>query len=182
MIKKIILFVCILLPTASQAWEHEISIGYGGGREIGETYSNSGVFINAVLYNWGEVDKTLIFTVDGSTGLYYATTSNHKTLATASISPAFRAYFAKPEEHHYRPFLLLSSGPVYLSNRTFGTQTQGSNFALQTVLGGGLEIGDPKAKHNYSISWRFVHICNAGVFTPNQGFDVYNIVSLGWTF
>lgn len=179
----LLLLVTSLTPLSSQAWQHAISVGYGGGPEFSKSYTTSGAFINGVIYKWGELDKTLIFTVDGSAGFYHASTKTNTSLQTAALSGAFRAYFLKlDKQYHYRPYLLASVGPVYLSHKTFGEQTQGAHLALQSVLGTGIELGDPKAKHNYEISWRFVHICNAGIFSPNQGSDVYNIISLGWLF
>jgi hypothetical protein len=177
-IVTVLLACCLTVPAF--AWRHGISFGYGRSQEVGYGYDNSGFFLHGIFYRFNPVDPMLYFSADGSLGFWHASTRRHKRLNTAAASLAARAYFMPPAQHVYRPYLLLTFGPVYLSQKHFGEETQGSHFAFQTTLGGGMEY--VPGKQGVDLNLRMIHYCNAGLASPNQGFDVFYVLSVGYLF
>lgn len=162
------------------AWQHEIAIGYGNGKEIEQSYRNSGVVLTGKLYKFPKIDDTLYISIDATLATIHAATKENTQITTIALFPAGRAYFADPTLHSIRPYIQASFGPTYLSNRTLGNRTQGSNFAFQTAFEMGVEVGNQL--HSYDINLRMMHICNAGLFHPNQGINLVPILSLGYQF
>lgn len=175
------LFAGLLLLKNAYAWNHEISLGYGLAQEIGYDYYNSGFLLNAKLYKFGYIDKTLLFTVDGSLGKWHATTDEHKNLMTAAVSVAFRAYFIPPENRKFNPYLSASFGPTFLSHNQFGEREQSAHFSFQTTLGFGTEIMQDQT-HGFDVSLQLAHYCNAGIFAVNRGINILYLVSIGYMF
>lgn len=164
----------------AQAWQHGLSIGYGSGKEINESYRNNGIQIAGKLYKFPKIDETLIATIDVSASEFHAATPNNKLLRTAAISIAPRAYFAPPEYHCIRPYLQTSLGLAYLSTRKFGNRAQGSNAAFQITLESGIEVEIQKQTWDFNL--RLVHYCNAGLFDPNDAINVFPMFSIGYLF
>jgi hypothetical protein len=171
---------CLLLSTA-QAWDHEVSLGYAHVKEINYDYYNSGFFLNAKLYKFKPLDKTLILTIDGSVANWNATTQENKTLTTAALSGALRAYFAPPENKNFNPYLAASFGPAYLSHDKFGDREQSSHFSFQITLGAGTEILQQKDR-GIDLSLQLVHYCNAGIFNVNRSINILYLFSIGYMF
>lgn len=174
------LAIC-LASSSVYAWKHEISIGYGWGNEVEQDYLNTAVVLSGKFYKFPVIDKTLIATIDGSISQLHADTPTYKNLTTAAVALGLRAYFVNPESHKVRPYLGISSGPAYLSNRFFGDRDQGTRLDLQTTLEGGIEFG-LKNQRSIDINLHLVHYCNAGLATPNQGFNVPFVLSVGYQF
>lgn len=170
---------CLVFETA-QAWDHEVSFGYGRSKEINYDYYNSGFFLNGKLYKFNAIDKTLIFTIDASVAHWNASTEKNKTLNTAALSGAFRAYFIAPENRAFNPYLTASFGPAYLSQNKFGEREQAAHFSFQTTLGFGTEI--LQKDHGFDIGLQLAHYCNAGLFNPNRGINILYVLSVGYMF
>lgn len=183
--RKLLLFFSVaiffLITTNTYAWDHEISAGYGWGKEINEDYQTTAFVLSGKFYKFPKIDNTLFATIDGSISQLHADTSDYSNLTTAALALALRAYFINPELHKIRPYLEISSGPAYLSENQLGKRQQGANFDLQSTLGGGIEFG-LKNKRSVDINLHLVHYCNAGLFKPNQGFNVPYVVSIGYQF
>ncbi len=181
MAKKALLILISLISIVSNfeanAWEHEISAGFGGGKEVNQDYNNYAIVINAKLYKFPKIDDTLIATIDASISNLRSDTDEHNSLYTAAIALDLRAWFLNPERYTVKPYLEVSSGPVYLTEHQLGNNSQGSHFAIQSTLGGGFEFGK---NHGFDLNFHFAHYCNAGLADPNQGFDIPLIVSLGY--
>lgn len=170
---------CSLLSVAFSAfsWTHGISLGYGGGSDIRHhTDTNSGAFLSGEIASIKQKDWVNI-TFNGSLGQFYSSWVANKDLFTAAASVAFRFYPMQTDYTH--PFFLASIGPAYLSNTQFGRNTQAANFALQSIVGAGVEIG--KAKR-VDLNMRLIHYSNAYTMQPNQGFNIFYVVSLGYLF
>lgn len=174
------LIIALLLASPAYAWEHSISFGYGKSQELGYSYDNSGYFLNGVFTRFQPLDPMLYFSIDGSAGFWTASTNQHRQLTTLAASGDFHAYFTPPADHQYRPYLLGTFGPAYLSQEQFGEETQGSHIAFQTTLGGGLEY--VKQDHGVDLNLRLIHYCNAGLASPNEGFDIFYVFSVGYLF
>ncbi len=170
----------IFLPLRTLAWEHEIAAGYGSGKELGENYTNSGYEITGKFYKFPKVDNTLIFTIDGTIAHWHSSTPDHNELTTAAIAPSARAYFFNFSSGDFRPYLGISFGPNYLSEKQLGNQIQGSHFSFQTTVEAGTEIGSQKK--SVDLNFHLAHYCNAGLFSPNGGFDILYIFTIGYQF
>lgn len=180
--KKLLLLISILTFSHAQAWNHGILLGFGKSRDIERTdkYYDYGFLLNAKLYKFKKIDKTLIFTIDGFLGHLRTTTKDYNNLYTAAISGAFRAYFATPEQHKVRPYMNISFGPAYISSKQYGEEKQGTHFVFQTTMGGGVEF--TKNEKGLDLSLQLAHYCNAGLAKPNEGYDVFYIFSIGYLF
>lgn len=173
------IFTVLLLISAcsAMAWNHGISLGYGGGSDINHhNDTNSGEFLSAEFMSLKQKDW-LNITFNGSLGNFYSTAAINKHLFTAALSVAFRFYGLTTETLH--PFLLASVGPSYLSHRNFGYNRQAANVAFQSILGAGVEFG--KAKR-VDLNMRLIHYSNAYTMSPNEGFNIFYVVSLGYLF
>ena len=183
--KKVLLTLLAVLAVFSYhsvyAWEHEVSAGYGWGEEFDEDYHNSVFIFGGKFYKFPKIDDTLIATIDGSIAQLHADTDEYKNIITAAVSLALRAYFADPDVHKIRPYLTASFGPAYISDKQFGERQQGSNFLLQSILGGGIEFG-LKNQRSIDVNLYLLHYSNAGLASPNEGFDVPFVLSIGYQF
>jgi hypothetical protein len=172
---------CIISFEAVYAWDHEISLGYNRSQEIGHDYWNSGFFLNAKLYKFKKIDKTLVFTIDGSIARWQATTEEFDNLVTGGLSAAFRAYFIAPEHRKFNPYLSASFGPVYLSQHRLGECEQTRNFVFQTTLGFGTEVM-LNDQRGITLSLQLIHYCNAGLYKINRGINMLYVFSIGYMF
>ena len=185
--KRILFSLCVavlatLFTLSASAWQHGISSGYGGSKEINKNYGAYGFFLNGKLYQLKRIDKTMLLTLDVSAAHWRAGTAQNKNLTTLALSGAFRAYFAPPEDHQWRPYLQTTAGLAYLSSKMFGEQAQGSHAALQITLGAGMEVALPHSDKSLDLNWRLVHFSNAGLFKPNQSLNLLYVFSLGYLF
>lgn len=175
---KIVILSSLLCVTCSAfSWNHGISIGYGGGSDINHhTDTNSGEFLNAEILslkqkNWYNL------TLSGDLGNWESSFSQNKHLFTTAVALSFRPYIFNTATVH--PFGLISAGPAYLSERHFGRNSQGANFAFQSIVGAGVELGREK---RVDLTLRLIHYSNAYLFNPNQGFNIFYIGSIGYLF
>lgn len=170
--------VLIFLSKNIFGWNNEVSIGYGNSHEIYTDYNNSGFFLSGMLWK-KQVDKTLIFGIDGSCASLHAHTDSFKYTNTFAVSAELRGYFA-PNEHTLNPYFAITSGPTYLTQRQLGVNEQGSHLALQSTIGGGVEWMLPK-ENGIDFNAKLIHYCNAGLASPNHGFEVI-MFSVGYLF
>jgi hypothetical protein len=161
----------------SYAWTHEVSVGFGYGKELDRNYTNMGLIADYVFMN-KQIDPKLHFLMDTSMAWWHAGTTNNKNLYAFAISAGFRAYFVNPNTYNYRPFIQVAIGPSYLSSKTFGTKTQGMKFIFQDRFGGGIEIGHQTKA--IVISLQFIHYSNADLKKPNPGFNIPFVGSIGY--
>ena len=164
---------------SAYAWSHELSLGYGINREVNETYDNQGFFLYGTLYKFKPVDHYLDFMVDASLGGFKAGTPENKWLQTAALSLGLREYFVPIESGQTHPYFLVTFGPSYLSEKKFGNNTQAKNVAFQTTFGAGVET--TIKKHEVDFNCRLIHYCNAGLWAPNEGTDIF-VFSIGYLF
>jgi hypothetical protein len=182
-LNKLLLTATLLLTPiyACYAWQHEVSLGYGFGREVEKDYQNTAFVLSGKLYKFPKIDNTLIATIDGSVSQLRADTDVHRHLTTAALALGLRAYFQNPDLHQIRPYLGVSSGPSYLSSRYFGTGDQGAHLDLQSTIESGVEF-ELKNKRSVDVNLHFVHYCNAGLAYPNLGFNVPFVIAVGYQF
>lgn len=175
--KAIVGFLLFSTTISTMAWNHGVSIGYGSGPDIRHhTYTNSGGILSAEIMSL-KSNTWYNLTMDGSLGKWHTTEPLYQNLWTVALTFSFRAYIFYSADVH--PYLLASTGPAYISNRSFGFNTQGANVDLQTSFAAGLELG---AKKRADVRVSFVHYSNAYLFKPNQGFNILPVFSIGYLF
>jgi hypothetical protein len=181
--KNVLLFISMLfsmiLTETIFAWTYDVSLGYGRSK-VDDEYYQQGSMLDVQVFPFAKLDKTLIFGFGTSLADWHATAKENKRMITAALSAVFRAYFAPPETHKFRPYIATSFGPVYLSHKKLGKKEQGSNFSLQTTMGIGSEVELWGQELNFNL--KFVHYCNGGIFRPNQGIDIWYVFSIGYLF
>ncbi len=69
------------------------------------------------------------------------------------------------------PFVDLGAGLNYISHNHFADRQLGGNFMFDLMLGGGFYL-----TRTISLSYRYRHLSNAGIFNPNEGIDSYYIL------
>ncbi len=75
---------------------------------------------------------------------------------------------------HYKrltAFVDLGAGANLISNKHFADRRLGSNFLFNLILGGGFYL-----TRDISLSYRYRHLSNGGLFHYNEGIDSYYIV------
>ena len=178
-VRKFIIGSSLFLASASAfAWNHGVSIGYGAGPDINYSgYVNSGGFLSAQIMKLKTNNEWYNITMDGSLGDWHTTEPLYKNLWSAALTFAFQAYVFYSNDVH--PYVMISTGPAYISSRSYGYNSQGTNVNFQTTLGAGLELGTKK-RANVSLKW--VHFSSAYLFRPNKGFNILPILSVGYLF
>lgn len=177
--RKYIYFIVLLNFFAIQlsyaTWDHSISVGYGRSHDPNHsTFDNSGFLLSADLLGLKHTKHTF-WTLNGSVGQWHTTTPVNQDLTSAALSLNLRAYLLDIASQY--PFYLLgSAGPAWISNTQFGLNTQASNLTIQTNLGLGAEF------NNFDINLRLQHFSNASLASPNEGFNILYLVSIGYLF
>jgi Lipid A 3-O-deacylase (PagL) len=88
-------------------------------------------------------------------------------LADVGITPVFRLARGYPDAVYFKGGFL----GVHLFSNVFMYEGKifGSTFRFGLFLGGGVDFGD---RHQYTRSYRFQHMSNAGMVEPNQGVNL----------
>jgi hypothetical protein len=157
------------------AWNHSVSIGVGKSHDPNDIkHYNSGVLLSGDLiplkrYSWS------FWTVNGALGRWYSTAPVNKNLTTLAAALAVRLY-PNIGSDNYKFYGLLSAGPAYLSSKQFGVNDQGSNLSGQWLAGIGFE------HQQFDINFRYIHFSNAHLASPDQGFNIQYLLSVGYLF
>ena len=69
----------------------------------------------------------------------------------------------------YTPFVELGGGPHLLSDIRIENENKSTQFQFGSIFGLGIK------RDAFEISYRYLHISNAGIEMPNPGTDIHNI-------
>lgn len=169
------------LANTAQAWNHEISAGYGWGQEVGEQYGNQTAIVYVTFYKFGYMDKRLFATIEGTYANLNANAPTHQSIDALALSLAGRAYAVDPQLHKIRPYAGLSFGPAYISHTQLGNRRQGTHYIFQSMFVAGIEFGLPRER-SIDIGLHMMHYCNADLARPNEGINVRYAVTVGYQF
>ena len=98
-------------------------------------------------------------------------------VADLGVTPVFR--LERKEASGATPYLEGAVGLHWLSRTSVSrTRVFGSSFAFGDHLGFGLLLG---TQHTYELGYRFQHLSNAGLATPNKGIN-YHLLRFGAHF
>jgi hypothetical protein len=78
----------------------------------------------------------------------------------------------------FAPFSEVGVGGHLLSEDVIGKRELGTGFQLASHIGVGLGFGE---KGRYELAYRFQHLTNAGIKSPNNGLDLH-LLSFGYHF
>ena len=121
--------------------------------------------------------KYLWLYFDGNLAYWHTVYATNKSLVLGSIAPVLRIPFF--QNSAFMPYLEISVGAAMMSGTKFGYKDLGAHFTFQDMLGGGISLG---AKHQFDISWHYVHYSNASLAQPNDGIDLPIFVTLAYRF
>lgn len=175
--KLFYVIIALLISCHTQAWDHGVSFGYGSGSDPNHSEDvTSGFFLRGNIMSLSQ-RKWYNLTLDAAFGDWETSTISNNNLFTLAAAVTFRLYVYQTEWVHMYGYA--SAGPGYLSEKQFGQNTQASHFAFQSTFGTGFEIG--KARR-VDIGLNFVHFSNAYLMEPNEGFNIYYVVTIGYLF
>jgi lipid A 3-O-deacylase len=171
-----LLFLC-LITTVSFAWERSVELGYGYSHDSNNTnYNNSGFLLSSDVWPVWRNDLTY-WTINGALGQWHTTAPTNNDVTTAAVALALRLYPLCNNMSAYPFYLLGSAGPAYLSHKQYGNNKQGSNLAFQLFAGLGVELNN-----QWDVNLRAMHYSNGGTSSPNQGYNILYLLSLGYLF
>lgn len=173
--KLFLFFILSVYAPVLFAWNNSIELGYGYSHDPNNSkYNNSGVLLSGDLFPLQRTPYTF-WSITGSLGRWHTTAPHFKNLTTGAVSLALRFYPWTIEDMY--PFYLLgSAGPALLSHKQFGVNKQASALTIQTNLGLGVEFDC------VDVNLRLEHFSNANLGTPNEGFNILYLLSLGYLF
>ncbi len=92
--------------------------------------------------------------------------SRHESGWIAGITPVVQYVYRS----QFTPYVELGIGLKYLSDIQMGDTYKSTQFQFGDLVGFGMQLG-----HHLQIGFRFLHISNAGIETPNPGTNFYGI-------
>jgi hypothetical protein len=104
--------------------------------------------------------------------------SKNDNLFDLGLTPVFRMQRDASLSSGVSPYAEAGIGPHLISETRLGNQQYSTAFQFGSLIGFGLGFGD---RGQYEISYRYQHISNADIKTPNQGMNLH-MLRLGYSF
>jgi len=104
--------------------------------------------------------------------------SENDNLFDLGLTPVFRMQRDATLSSGVSPYAEIGIGPHLISETRLGARQFSTAFQFGSLIGFGLGFGD---KGQYELSYRFQHLSNADIKTPNQGMDLH-LLRLGYSF
>ena len=168
-------------PAAGNNWIDAMSLTYGEDMDNNET----------TLYRLGLQNKwERTWLNDGAwyVGGYWDAElaymeSDHKNsendnLFDLGLTPVFRMQRDASLSSGVSPYAEVGIGPHLISETRLGKQQYSTAFQFGSLIGFGLGFGD---RGQYEVSYRYQHLSNADIKTPNQGMNLH-LLRLGYAF
>lgn len=178
------------MPGAPQKGDNEIQVWVGGGHSVGGRQvlfpsaggkavdggnHNTSLLNAGVRYGWILTDPHLPWLLRGR--FEYALDAVPVFFAFQPLQTAYGAGFDPlglkwnfVRRGRFSPYFELTGG-VLFTNHNVPNGTNTVNFMDQAALGTHI-LG---AKYNWSLEFRFMHISNAGLATPNPGLNTVQV-------
>ncbi len=96
----------------------------------------------------------------------------HDSLAEASLTPVFRLENKNARGGGFSPYLEGGVGLHLLSNTSIGNRKMSTMVQFGTLAGAGFRFGE---NGRYQIGYRYQHVSNASVKSPNDGMNLNEI-------
>ncbi|WP_051345839.1 acyloxyacyl hydrolase [Thermodesulfovibrio yellowstonii] len=176
MICRIYLFAIFLsssilfLPFYSYSQDKNFELGFGYGRNLLESLStNQFLIAPAVNFRIPEI-KNLWLHLEGNIEII----NDNKTTIVAGVTPMLRQFLS--ENASIKPFIEAGAGANITTRNGVENRRFGGCFIFSVMGGAGVEF-----KSRMKISYRFRHLSNSGLYSPNEGIDShYLILSFGF--
>ena len=104
--------------------------------------------------------------------------SENDNLFDLGLTPVFRMQRDATLSSGVSPYAEVGIGPHLISETRLGKQQYSTAFQFGSLIGFGLGFGD---KGQYEISYRYQHLSNADIKTPNQGMNLH-MLRIGYNF
>lgn len=104
--------------------------------------------------------------------------SENDNLFDLGLTPVFRMQRDATLSSGVSPYAEVGIGPHLISETRLGERQYSTAFQFGSLIGFGLGFGD---KGQYEISYRYQHLSNADIKTPNQGMNLH-LLRLGYSF
>ena len=104
--------------------------------------------------------------------------SKNDNLFDLGLTPVFRMQRDASLSSGVSPYAEAGIGPHLISETRLGNQQYSTALQFGSLIGFGLGFGD---RGQYEISYRFQHLSNADIKTPNQGMNLH-LLRLGYAF
>jgi hypothetical protein len=159
---------------AARANELVWMVNAGGGQQSNSDQDNRMFGADLIFYKKTRSERQELVIGVGYTDIHTNAGINEHVQAV-SIFPQLNLY-AKGNDAVRPMFFVRALGPTWLSDRNLGDREQGSNFAFQAQIGGGLWFGKEK---DWLVALSYKHFSNAGLASPNEAFDVPILLTVG---
>ena len=182
---RLLLTIALICSSGAQAagsnWIDAISLSYGEDNDNNETK----------VYRLGLQNKWERSWLNG--GAWYVggywdaelayMESDHKKskndeLFAIGLTPVFRMQRDADLSSGVSPYAEAGIGPHLLSETRLGKQQYSTALQIGSMLGFGLGFGE---KGQYELSYRYQHISNGDIKTPNNGMNLH-LLRLGYSF
>jgi hypothetical protein len=161
--------------TAPENGGHEIELWAGGGHSVAGGRGDTGAFNAGLRYGWILTEPHLPAFLRGR--FEYAVDAVPVFFAFQPANAAYGIGFDALglkwnfERHgNCSPYLELTGG-VLFTNHDVPTGTNTVNFMPQAAFGTHIL----RAKYNWSVELRYMHISNAGLTAPNPGVNTVQV-------
>ncbi|GAQ95701.1 lipid A 3-O-deacylase [Thermodesulfovibrio aggregans] len=165
----IFLFI-LFFPSYSHSQENNFELGVGYGRNLFESLSTNQLLI-APAVNFKIPDmKNLWLHIEGDVEII----NDDKTTVVAGVAPMLRQFLS--DSITLKPFIEAGAGANITSRNGVENRRFGGAFIFSVMAGFGVEF-----KSGMKISYRFRHLSNAGLYSPNEGLNShYLMFSIGF--
>ncbi len=170
--------ICFLVLVISMK-ANILELGIGWGKEYDENYNNRVLTLGLIDQNKiYRVDPKLFFSLKPMYSYWQAASDVYKVNHIASYVLNAKGYMFEPGRYRASPYLNVHFGPAWIAHKHFGQRHLGSHYALSTMLGSGIDI--QIARHRIlDMRFSLLHICNAGLASPNKAFNVPMVLQIG---
>ncbi|PCI37704.1 MAG: hypothetical protein COB50_03495 [Thiotrichales bacterium] len=163
-----------ILNTPEQRLTYAVSVSFGAGKP-------DSLRGGRISFRWHPkqlVWKYLSIYMDTSFAQWRNNFKHNKNLSIFAIAPVFRVNITSYNSS-ILPYLEGSVGLSIMTKHYIGHRNLGSRFAFQDLMGFGVLFGK---RHQFSLSYHFLHYSNASIWPPNEGIDVKYLITFAYRF
>ena len=150
-------------------------VNHGQGQQSGSDQDNRMSGVDLIFFQHARSERQELVIGVGYTDIH-TNAGFDEHVQAVSIFPQLNLY-GKGNGSVRPMFFVRALGPTWLSNRHLGDREQGRSFAFQAQIGAGLWFGKEK---DWFAALSYKHFSNAGLFSPNDSFDVPVVLTLGY--
>ena len=166
--------LCFLTSAFAEDKERYFEIGIGGGTNLLQSLDTKQVIITPAM-NW-EIKgaKSLWFRLEGDIELI---DDDRRLTFVVGAAPMVRLFLSE-DGNRPKPYIEAGAGANLISRNSIKDREFGGSFIFSVMGGAGIEF--KAGNRPITVSYRYRHLSNAGLYSPNEGIDShYLIVSIG---